>query len=692
MIELLTPAANPEAVIAAVQSGADAIYIRFGGLASAGFSESEYQKAVRYCRVRGCKVYIELDTLVSDGEMPSVCSLAKHSAELGVSAVIVQDLGIIPMLRGMLPEIKIFAGERLGIHGLSGIEALRQLGVSRVFLPREMSAFEISELAKKTDVELAVTVFGEICAARAGTCYLQALALKDSCNRGGCARACREEYSMGGRMENHPMRYNDAMLFKYIPDLKKDGIACISIGANVVSPEKAALVTSICRRSIDIEQAPAQGEIDDVLLAFSDRDFSDAYYTGKRGAELMGGNKPEDRASTALLSSIRKGYEDRERRRVSITFYCVIQEGAAFKLAVTDSDGNKAIHIGPNPLRAAGGNEINSRIAEEEIRKTGSTPYSVEAVNTHIEKGLTLPENTLSEARRAVIRELTEKRGTPPKITAEKMQGFPISRKLQGQIVVIFEVSAAEQLTQELAELSPDYIYAPVDVIEAEPDRLKYFTEKGATPAVIMPQIIHDRELPQIAAKLKKVRAAGVAQALVGNLGHVLIAKLANMDIRGDYGLNLYNSSALELAAKAGMLSATASFELNLAQIKELSKTVDTEIIVYGRLPVLTSENCMIKPALGRCTCSSMARLSDNWGGVFPVTKEFGCRNTVHSSQKLFIADKPEDYATAGVWAVRLKFTTESPRECVDTAKACLGMSSYRPNGLTRGLYYRGVK
>lgn len=143
--------------------------------------------------------------------------------------------------------------------------------------------------------------------------------------------------------------------------------------------------------------------------------------------------------------------------------------------------------------------------------------------------------------------------------------------------------------------------------------------------------------------------------------------------------------------AETGVLSATASFEMRLSQVRDLAKTVDTELIVYGRLPLMVSDQCIIKNSVGRCACQTPAQLSDRMGSVFPVVKEYGCRNVVYNAHKLYLADKMEDLCGCGLWGLRLLFTTESARECAEVARGYRGESDYKPNVLTRGLYYRGV-
>ena len=184
----------------------------------------------------------------------------------------------------------------------------------------------------------------------------------------------------------------------------------------------------------------------------------------------------------------------------------------------------------------------------------------------------------------------------------------------------------------------------------------------------------------------------GVQEALVGNMGHIFFARRAGMRVRGDFGLNVFNSFTEEVLQQAGLVSATASFELRVAQIRDLAKSIDTEMIVYGRLPCMITEQCIIRNSAGRCNCSVPNNLADRRGALFPVLPAFGHRNQIFNAHKLYLADKHEDYETAGLWGVRLMFTTETPRECVAVTQSYLGLTDYRPNGLTRGLYYRGVE
>jgi putative protease len=691
MLELLSPAESPEAVIAAVQSGADAIYIRFGGSAAADFTEEDFFKAVRYCRIRACRVYVELNTQLRDDEFEALASLAARAAEAGVSTMVVHDLGLAAVLRAVVPDMALHAGERLGFHSLAGAAAAAQLGFSRVRLPLEMSLAEIAFIAGHASVAVEVAVQSATCFSRAGACMFSAFANGRSANRGDCSGLCREPYNMGGRMDDdNPLLLKDVCLVSRLRELADAGVACVRIGGCGGKPELTALLTGICSRSIREDRLPSPGELQEIDYAFSHRAFTEGYFTGERGDMFGAYPEPSGDARKVLLEA-RRGYEDSESRRVPVTFYAVVSAGCAVRIAAEDSDGNRAALTGPKPVPAKG-RALTKKDIENALYKTGGTPFACSGVKVMLDDGLELPQDVLDTLRRSLLKEIAEKRSAPRKGRAGAFPPVPADKGFFGTQALIFQVLSADQLIPELAELHPDYLYVPLEVILSDVEQLLPFTEAGTVPVAVLPKIITDTETPKVADMLERARAVGVQEALVSSLDHIALCRRMGFGVRGDAGLNLFNSHALGVVADAGLLSATASAELSLEQIKMLCKPLSVEMIIYGRLPLMVSDHCIIKKSAGRCVCSAPANLSNNKGSVFPVVREFGCRNVVLSAAKLYLADRHEDYEFSGLWGRRLSFTTESARECVAVAKSCLGLSEYRPNGLTRGLSYRGVE
>lgn len=694
MLEVLAGAGSAEAVIAAVQSGADAIYIRFGGAGVHGFTESALMKAVRYCRVRGCRVYAMLDTLVADSEAAAAAGLARRACELGVDALIAQDLGFISIARAVAPDIPVFAGTRLGLHNTAGIEAVRQLGVTRVFLPAELSFGEITALSRRVKVELAVSVQSSLCPARAGQCWLGAVMGEGSANRGSCARQCERRYSLGGRMDDYPLATKDVRLLEHIPELSSAGVACIALGKGVDRPEQLARLVGLCSLCSREERAPNEGEITSLDEVFAGRPFTDAYFAG-HPEETAAGTPANDRELEKIAERAmgveRRKYANRELRRVRVEFFMAAKPGRPLLAGIQDADGNRAEWTGPI-VGEVPGERITASSVSSELGRTKGTPYHCDRVLALIPPGCQAPPDTVAAARRRLIHELSAKRAAVPKRTIGVLPPLSPGGAPSNSLSMCVEVLSARQLSEELAELKPDYLYIPVTEISEAAEMLERFAAAGTAIAAVLPRVIEDSELTRVAEMLNRARAIGVTQALVGNIGHVALARVAGMEARGDYGLNIFNSYAAAAAAGAGLLSVTASFELKLEQIKQLSKAVDVEIIGYGRLPVMLTERCIIKASARRCVCENGIKLSDEHGRVMPIVREYVCRNAVYGSEKVYMADRRQELMNAGISRLRLLFTNEGARECVEVTKSCMGLSAYRPNGLTRGFYYKGVE
>ncbi len=208
---------------------------------------------------------------------------------------------------------------------------------------------------------------------------------------------------------------------------------------------------------------------------------------------------------------------------------------------------------------------------------------------------------------------------------------------------------------------------------------------------VVLPRVVWDREMDGLRRALETCRQLGATQALVGSYGLIEPARALGYTLRADYGLPVFNAQALKELKHLGFASATASFELRLAQIRDLSKVIPLEAIVYGRLPLMLTENCIIKNRAGQCACDTENILTDRKGERFPVVKAYGCRNEILNSKKLFLADKGE-WQKCGLTMARLMFTTENPWECVQALERYQGEGHWSPNDFTRGLYYRGIE
>jgi len=696
MLELLSPAGSPEAVIAAVQNGADAIYLGIGEFnarrGAKNFSFEEFEKAVRYCRVRGCKVYVTLNTLVGDREMDKAVEIARKASEVGADAILVQDLGLASVLKEAVPDIPLHASTQMSIHNLEGARAAAAMGLTRVVLARELSLEQIRFITQNSPVETEIFVHGALCFCHSGQCYMSSLIGRRSGNRGMCAQPCRMQYSLGGRFEEaRPLSLKDSCLVDRLREIEEAGVACIKIEGRMKRPEYCAVVTGIYSKVMKERREPTLEEYEMLKTAFSRDGFTQGYFNGDK--KDMFGAKAEgesEREAEKLFTSARKAYSDSELRRVPVRFFAVIEKDKPSRAAALDEDGNKVVAEGPVPEKAIR-QALSESAMNEQLYKTGGTPFLCTEAQSRIEQGLYLPASAINELRRNLIAALSEKRASAPMRASSYIPPMPTDIKPITDPVTIFQVLKNEQLTPELAALKPAYVYVPMTELCESLEPLKPFIENGAVPVAVLPRVITDDQTEDVSRRLEKLFDAGISEALVGNIGHVHLARKAGMKLRADFGMNVFNSWTLGMLSRMGMLSAAASFELRLAQVRDMAKCVPTELIVYGRLPVMVSDQCIISHSFGKCSCQTPAQLSDRMGSVFPVVREYDHRNVIYNAHKLFLADKRDDLYSAGLWGLRLMFSTESARECAEVAKCYAGTGDYKPNVLTRGLYYRGV-
>ena len=693
MIELLSPAGSPEAVIAAVQNGADAIYMGFGNLSprrgAKNFTDEEFERSMRYCRIRGCKVYVTLNTLVNDREIAQAVESARLASQLGADGIIIQDLGLAYAIRQALPDIPLHASTQMSIHNLAGVEAAAEMGMTRAVLARELSLEQIKFITQHASIETEVFVHGALCFCQSGQCYMSALIGRRSGNRGMCAQPCRMQYSLGGRMDDYPMSLKDNCLVDRLRELEDAGVACLKIEGRMKRPEYTAIVTKIYSKALKEHRQPSDEEMETLEKAFSRQGFTQGYFNGDK-KDMFGRREEPDKDTEKLFTLARKGYSEGELRRVPVHFYTVAEKGMPVKAIAFDDDGNRAAAMGGVPEKARG-QGLTATYITEQMFKTGGTPYNCVENRAQADPGLYLPASEINDLRRRLVSELSEQRAKPPIRRVGKLPEKPKGKLPTGDPAMIFQVLTEEQLSPELAALKPQYLYVPLTLMTEKLDLLRPFAEQGTIPVAVLPRVIADNEAAAVYDMLSRMFDQGVNEALVGNLGHAMLAKKAGMKLRGDFGLNTFNALSMEVIRQAGFISATASFELRLSQIRDMIKPLDTELIIYGRIPLMVSDQCIIRHSAGRCNCQTPGQMADRMGSVFPVVKEFGCRNVIYNAHKLYLADKAEDVYAAGAWGLRMMFTTEGMRECVEVAKGYMGLSDYKPNVLTRGLYYRGV-
>ena len=692
MLELLAPAGSMEALRAAVQNGANAVYLgcgQFNARQSAkNFTPQALTEAVKYCHIRGVAVHLTLNTLVSDRESQEAAALIRHAAVAGVDAFIVQDLGIVQLCKQIAPHIPLHGSTQMTVHSLPGVLFCAGMGMQRVVLSRELNREEIRYICANSPIEIEVFGHGALCMSYSGQCYLSAAIGGRSGNRGRCAQPCRQNYGYGRWENKYPLSLKDNCTVQYVKDLEDMGVASLKLEGRMKRPEYVAAVTQVYRQAIDSGKV-THAMLEQLSAAFNRQGFTD-YYSGNTGVHMFG-IREDSESNERWYKEIRQSYEAVENPLVPVEFEAIIHNNGT-TLTVTDADGRTCSLSGPAP-EIARTTMLTHKDLASRLSKTGGTPYLCTRVRSDIAPGVILSAASINALRRDVLNLLTAQRARrelPALGRAAKVAHYKGPNALPKLTV---QVTAREQITPRLLKANPAALYIPLHVLVQDPDFCRTLV-KQAPVCAVLPRIVHDGELTKLRQDLLLVKDMGVQEVLVGNVGLLLPVRECGMRARGDFGLNLYNSGAINCARDLLLRSACLSFEMTLPQIRDVSKAVPCEMLIYGRLPLMLTENCVIKNRTGKCACNTgPAKLTDKTGAEFPIFKDGDtCRSVLLNGKKLYWLDRQQDLSGLGLWATRLYFTTENPKEVDQILSAYRNHAPFDPGACTRGLYLRGVE
>ncbi len=681
-----------EALRAAVQNGADAVYLgcgQFNARQSAkNFTPQSLTEAVKYCHIRGAAVHLALNTLVSDKEMDEAAALIRHAANAGVDAFIVQDLGIVSLCREIAPNIPLHGSTQMTVHSLPGVQFCAGLGLSRVVLSRELSREEIRYICANSPIEIEVFGHGALCMSYSGQCYLSAAIGGRSGNRGRCAQPCRQSYGYDRWENRHPLSLKDNCTVQYVKELEGMGVASLKLEGRMKRPEYVAAVTQVYREAIDSGRV-TKPMVEQLSTAFNRQGFTD-YYSGRTGSHMFG-IRQDTSTDERWCREMRQTYESAENPLVPVEFQIIVHTGRT-ALKVIDDSGRSCTAYGPAP-EAARTMELTHDAVASRLSKTGGTPYRCIRVQSDIAPGLTLSAAAINALRRDVLNLLTAQRARRESAFLGRPSRTPHFKGLSAPPELTVQVTTREQITPKLLRSKPSVLYVPLHILCESTDFCQELTKK-VTVCAVLPRIVHDVELGKLRQDLLTVKSLGVGEALIGNVGLLLPVRECGLRARGDFSLNLFNSGSMLCARELQLRSACLSFEMTLPQIRDVSKAVPSELLIYGRLPLMVTENCLIKGKTGACICSTAsAKLTDKTGAQFPIIKDCGtCRSVLLNGKKLYWLDRQEDLTRLGLWATRMCFTTENPKEVDRILSDRENAAPFDPGVCTRGLYLRGVE
>lgn len=681
--EILAPAGGEAQLRAAVLCGADAVYLGLRGFnARAGaenFDENTLPQTVGWCHARGVRVYVTLNTLVTDRELPQWLHSLDAVAAAGVDGVLVQDLGLAKIIRQRYPTLPLHASTQMTVHNLAGARLLEEMGFAQVVLARELSKEEIAAICAGTSMRCEVFVHGALCMSVSGQCYLSSVLGERSGNRGRCAQPCRLDFKSHGR--GYALSLKDLTLTDRLRELETLGVASFKIEGRLKRPEYVAAAVTACRQSL----AGEVPDLETLQSVFSRSGFTDGYYTARRDLTMFGTRTREDAAAAAAVLGKLSALTRNEVGRLPVDMVLTMAPGEPATLAVTD--GTHRVEVAGEVPQTALTRPTDEELARRALEKCGGTPFYLQNLTCHIGEGLMLPLSALNRLRAAALTALAEARSVVvPYPQAPATAGEPAGRaRPAGAPQLGCRLAAAAQLTPAIRR-GGGRLSLPLHELAERPELL----ETGAERWVVeLPAFCAPQQEEGVMRALRKLKEQGLTAALCGNLGSLLMAREAGLRIIGDYGLNIINSPAAQQAAALGCDEITLSFECERNAARNIDSPIPIGVIAYGRLPLMLLRNCPGKTAAGCGDCRGINHIIDRRGEDFPLQ----CQNRQYTHllnpRPLFLSDRLPEWDFCDF--LTLRFTTETPAEC----DAILEMyqTGVAPAGpFTRGLYYRTLK
>ena len=733
--ELLAPAGSPEALEAAFLAGADAVYLggsRFNARLNAhNFDTAELQEAVTHAHRMGGRVYLTLNTLVWDRELPDALEAAYEAATAGVDALIIADVGAAALIHAALPQLPLHASTQLSGHNAATGEVLAPFGFSRFVIARETSLPDLAHAVASNPLEVEVFIHGALCVSHSGQCLFSSVVGGRSGNRGECAQPCRLPYGCGGACpkpapqakgtrrparpeeENYPLSLKDLSLASHVPALIEAGVSSLKIEGRMKSPGYVSGVTAIWRKLLDEGRAATPVEMAALADLFSRGGFTDGYQVQKVGRGMMGIRSESDKEKSAAAEKAALAVKHPPRLPLAMTFTAEAQtpvtltaEAPLYRWGGHDA---ATVTVQGDIPAAAETTALTPDSAEKQLARTGGTPYACARITADVADGLLLPLSRLNALRREALDRLDEARSasmpnpaagytplSPARVTADLLASVPPRPLHTAEAPVrTARFHDPRQITPTAAAYF-DLLYLPAG--KSHPASVP--AEKRG---ILLPPVIFDRDAHAVQTELEAALQSGVRHLLVGNMGHLPLLRALftacglqdEVILHGDFRLNVANTPAAARQLSLGLCDVILSPELSLPRMRDVGSSLAeqghpaaTAAVVYGRLPLMTLEKCAIREIyrhkkpdeVCREICArDAAVLRDRMGKDFPVLREAspagsGHRNVVYNSLPLGMSDRPDELFRARLGGHHFIFSVESPAE-VDRV-----ITAYREN------------
>ena len=653
--ELLCPAGSADALDAAIEGGADAVYL--GGTSfnarinAKNFGGDALRSAVLRAHAFGVKVYLTLNTLATDREMPAFVEAAREAVHAGVDALIVADLGGAAAIRRAMPGVELHASTQMSGHCAQMGRELAAMGFSRMVVARESSLADLRTMMERSPIEIEMFVHGALCVSHSGQCLFSSVVGGRSGNRGECAQPCRLPYACAScnqrKKEGYPLSLKDLSLAMHVPELIELGVSSLKVEGRMKSPEYVRDVARIWRRLLDEGRGATDAEMRALAATFSRGGFTDGYFTERIGRDMLGIRSEADKSDTRTVEPF-AGLT----RRIPLRASAEVCEDRPITLTLTEGERRVTV-VGDVPMAAINA-PLTRETLERNLSKFGGTLYELTELSVTLDDGLMLPISRLNDLRRRALQALEATKA--PIALAEEFEYTPQKPRTKRREQRTARFYHPSQITPRAKDFF-DHIYLPLHQYMPDAD------------GVVMPPVIFDGDMERVQAQLADAVRRGAKYALVGNLGHLELVRGAGLIPVGDYRLNVTNAQTVCALEQKGVGSVILSPELTLPQIRDIDG--DTAVIVYGRLPLMTLEKCAIREIADCDQCDKgRVLLRDRKGIEFPILREWEHRNVIYNSLPTNMSDREDQLHRAQIGNRHFLFSVESAREVDEVIRA----------------------
>lgn len=747
-LELLAPAGSLKTLKAVIHAGADAVYLggsMFGARAYANnFNEEELLEAIRFGHIHGRKIILAVNTLLKEYELGQLYDYLRPYYEAGLDAVIVQDMGVMEFIKTHFPNLPIHTSTQMTITNVDGARLLKEQGVERVVTAREMSLEEIQRIHDEVGVELESFIHGALCYCYSGQCLFSSIVGGRSGNRGRCAQPCRLSYevlqgekSLTGHHATPILSLKDMCTLPFLYELADHGVYSFKIEGRMKTPEYAAGVVSIYRKYMDSyldgSRIPVEKKDIRALLELGNRGgFTNGYYYHHNDSDMLSGESASHNKSEGVLQdNIRREYVETELKE-KIKGKLILNKECPAKIEV--QYGKIKVSYQGDMVLVAQNRPLTKEVVTEKITKTGNTPFVFESLEVTMDDDIFMPVNQLNQLRRGALEALEEALLKPYERTLpelEETSSTETDRQITGKAVNEKQISG-QSLSQTSGRQSASSV-TEVRVLIEEPEQLAAVLKADFVDAVYLDCMLYTREklIRKLSEDIDRVHASGKKAFYVFpfifrqqtslfyekimpelkklSLDGVMVRSLDEIAFLKEWGneswqmvsdsnLYTYSNEAAEYFYHLGMLQDTIPVELNRKEILR-RENKRSEMILYGRLPLMITAQCIHKNTLGCMHQPKVLTLKDRYHVQFPV-KNFctECYNVIYNSLPVCLFKEDATIKRIAQAAVRLSFTTETAEETeqILTIYGDIykngGILEQLPMECTNGHFKRGVE